>query len=99
MNEIVSNLLLAGDNFMPEIHLTQPEFTYNTYGSFIKNKETKQKFEKTGYWRCIYQIKLDNACFQHGIAYGNFEDLTRRTGYGKILHNKAFNIAKKWWTS
>ena len=28
------------------------------------------------------------------MAYGDFKDLTRRTGSDKILHYKAFNIAK-----
>ena len=27
-------------------------------------------------------------------VYGNFKDLTRRTASDKILHDKAFNIAK-----
>ena len=37
---------------------------------------------------------MDKACFQHDVAYGNFKDLTRRTASHKILHDKAFNIAK-----
>ena len=28
------------------------------------------------------------------MAYGDFEDLTRRTASDKILHDKAFHIAK-----
>ena len=28
------------------------------------------------------------------MAYGDFEDLTRRTALDKILRDKAFNIAK-----
>ena len=39
MNEIVHKFLLAGDKSMPEMHLNQPEFTYNAWGSFTKNKE------------------------------------------------------------
>ena len=39
MNVIVNKLLLAGDNFIPEMHLKQPGFTYITCGSFPKNKE------------------------------------------------------------
>ena len=31
MNEIVNNFLLAGDKFMPEIHLKQPGFTWIIY--------------------------------------------------------------------
>ena len=29
MNEIVNMFLLAGDKFMPEMHLKQPGFTYD----------------------------------------------------------------------
>ena len=28
MNEMVNKFLLAGDKFMPEMHLKQPGFTY-----------------------------------------------------------------------
>ena len=28
------------------------------------------------------------------MAYGGFKDLTRKRAFDKILHNKAFNIAK-----
>ena len=31
MKEIINNFLLAGEKFMPEIHLRQPEFTYSTF--------------------------------------------------------------------
>ena len=48
MNEIINKILLAGDKFMPEIHLTQPGFTYSVCGSFAKNKERIQKFKETG---------------------------------------------------
>ena len=30
----------------------------------------------------------------HDMTYGYFKDLTRRTAYDKILHNKAFDIAE-----
>ena len=30
MNEIVNKFLLAGDKYMPEMHLKQPGFTYST---------------------------------------------------------------------
>ena len=44
MNEIVWKFLLAGDKFMPEMHLWQPNlldksgFTYSVCGPFTKNK-------------------------------------------------------------
>ena len=54
MNEIVKKFLLAGDKFMPEMHLRQPEFTYNACGPFTKNKERIEKFKETGDSRYIY---------------------------------------------
>ena len=44
MNEIVNQFLLAGDTFMPEIHLKEPPFTYSVCGPFNRNKERIQKF-------------------------------------------------------
>ena len=95
MNEIVNKFLLAGDKFMPEMHLKQPRFTYSACRPFIKNKEKIQKFKETGDTNYIYKNKLDKACFQHDMAYGNFKDLKRRTFFDKVLRDKAFNIAKK----
>ena len=46
MNEIVNKFLLAGDKFMPEMHLKQPVFTYSAYGPFTKNKERIQNLKK-----------------------------------------------------
>ena len=46
MNEIVNKFLLAGDKFMPEMHLKQPGFTYSACGPFTKNKERIQNLKK-----------------------------------------------------
>ena len=46
MNEIVNKFLLAGDKFMPEIHLRQPGFTYSACRPFTKNKERMKNFKK-----------------------------------------------------
>ena len=94
MNEIVNKFFLAGDKFMPEMHLKQPGFTYSACGPFTKNKERIQKFKETGDTSYIYKNKLDKACFQHDMAYGDFKDLARRTASDKVLRDKAFNIAK-----
>ena len=66
MNEIVNKCLLAGDKFMPEMHLRQPRFTYSACGSFTKNKERIQKCKEKGDTDYIYKIELDKACF-HGL--------------------------------
>ena len=34
------------------------------------------------------------ACFQHDMANEDFKYLPRRATSNKVLHNKAFNIAK-----
>ena len=94
MNEKVNMFLLAGDKFMPDIHLRQPGFTYSACGTFPKIKERIQKFKETGDSRYIYQNELDKACFQHDMAYEDFKGLTRRTASDKILRDKACNIAK-----
>ena len=46
MNEIVNKFILAGDKFMPELHLKQPGFTYSACGPFTKNKEKIQKYKE-----------------------------------------------------
>ena len=39
MNAIINRFLLAGDKFIPEMHLRQPAFTYSACGSFTKNEK------------------------------------------------------------
>ena len=94
MNEIVNKFLLAGNTFMPEIHLKQPGFTYSACGPFTKNKERIQKFKETGDTIYIYKNELGKACFQHDMAYGDFKDLKRRTASDKMLRDKAFKLLK-----
>ena len=93
MNELVYKFLLAGDKFMPEMHLRQPQFVYSACGPFTKNKERIQKFKETGDTSYTYKNKLDKVCFQHDVAYGDFKDLAKRTAADKVLRDKAFKIA------
>ena len=93
MNEIVNKFLLAGDKFMPEMHLRQPQFVYSACGPFTKNKEKIQNFKETGDTSYIYKNELDKACFQHDMAYGDFKDLPKRTAADKVLRDKAFKVA------
>ena len=62
MNETVNKILLAGDKFMPEMHLWQPQFVYSACGPFTKNKERIQKLKKIGDTSYIYKNELDKAC-------------------------------------
>ena len=65
MNNTINKLLLAGDKFMPEIHLRQPQFTYSACGRFTKHEQRIQKFKETGDTNYIYKNELDKACFAH----------------------------------
>ena len=75
MNETVNKFLLAGDKFMPEMHLKQPGFTYSACRPSTKSRERIQKFKERGDTKYIYKNELDKACFQRGMAYGDFKDL------------------------
>ena len=93
MNEIINKFLLAGDKFMPEMHLRQPGFTYSACGPFTKNKERVQKFMETGNTDFIYKNELDKASFQHNMAYSKSKHLVKRTQSDKVLRDKTFKIA------
>ena len=93
MNEIVNTFLLAGDKFMPEMHLKQLGFTYSACGPLTKNKERIEKFMQRGNTDFIYKNVVDKACFQHDMAYGKSKDLAKRTKSDKVLRDKAFKIA------
>ena len=80
MNEIVNKFLLAGEKFMPEMHLKPPGFTYSACESFTKNKERIWKFKEKD-TKYIYKNELDKACFW-------------RTAFDKVVRDKAFNISK-----
>ena len=92
MNNVINKFLLAGDKFMPEIHLRQPQFTYGACGPFTRHEERIQKFKETGdtnyiyiyIYIYIYMNELDKASFTHDAAYSDSKDLTKRTVADKI---------------
>ena len=85
MNEILNTFLLMEDKFMLEMHLKQPGFTYNACGPFTKNKERMEKLMQTGNTDFIYKNEVDEACFQHDMAYRKTKDLVKRTQSDKVL--------------
>ena len=93
MNNIINKFLLAGDKFMPEMHLRQPQFVYSACGPFTRHKERIKEFKRTGDTRYIYRNELDKACFQHDSAYADHKDLINRTEADKVLRDKAYDIA------
>ena len=93
MNNIINTFLLAGDKFMPEMHLRQSRFVYSACGPFTRHKERIKKFKQTGDTRYIYRNELDKACFQHDSAYAYHKDLLKRTEADKVLKDKGYDIA------
>ena len=93
MNNIINKFLLAGDKFMPEMHLRQPRFVYSACGPFTRHKGRIKEFKRTVDTRYIYRSELDKACFQHDSAYGDHRDLINRTEIDKFLRDKAYDIA------
>ena len=87
-NSIINKFLLAGAKFMPEMHLVDP-----IVKKFTKHTQRIQDFLNTGKLSYIYKNDLDNACFQHHMAYHKFKDLEKRTQSNIVLKNKALKIA------
>ena len=93
MNKIINKFLLAGDKFMPEIHLRQPQFVYSACGPFTRHKERIKEFKRTGHTRLLYRNELDKACFKHDTAYAKYKDVENRLISEQKLRNSAYDIA------
>ena len=93
MNNIINKLLLAGDKFMPEMHLKQLQFVCSACGPFTGHKEIIKKFKQTSDTCYIYRNELDKACFQDDSAYVDHKDVINRTEADKVLRDKARDIA------
>ena len=78
MNEIVNKFLLAGDIFIPELHLKQRGFTYSTCSPFTKSKKRIEKSMQNRNTDFIYGNELDKAYFAHDMVIVN----------QKILHKE-----------
>ena len=86
MNEIVNKFLLAGDIFMPEMHLKQPGFNYSACGPFTINKQRIETFMQSGNTDFIHKIEKIK------IKRSKSKDLVKRTQSDKALRDKAFKI-------
>ena len=78
MNEIVRKFLLAGDKFMPEMHLREPGFTYSACGPFTKNKERIQKLKEHEIQAIFTKTNLIKP---HDMAYGDFKRYKKKNGF------------------
>ena len=93
-NSIINKFLLAGEKFMPEMHLVDPIVKkYSAGRPFTKDTQMIQDFLNTGKLSYIYKNDLDKAFFQHDMAYNKFKDLEKITQSHTVLKNKALKIA------
>ena len=74
MNKIVNKFLLAGDKFMPELHLRQPGVTCSSCRPFSKHCEKVQKFRETGNLKHIYKNEIDKAHFSFDTVYSDSKE-------------------------
>ena len=93
MNNKINKFLLAGDKFMPEMHLRQPQFVYSACGPFTRHNERIKEFKHTGDTRLLYRNELDKACFKHDAAYTKYKDVKNRLISDQKLKNSAYDIA------
>ena len=93
MNNIINKFLLAGDKFIPEMHLRQPQFVYSACGPFTRHKERIKEFKRTGETRLLYRNELDKVCFKHDAAYAKYKDAENRLISDHKLRNSAYEIA------
>ena len=93
MNNLINKFLLAGDKFMPEMHLRQPQFGYSACGPFTRHKERIKEFKGTGDTRLLYRNELDKACFKHDAAYAKYKGVENRLISDQKLRNSGYDIA------
>ena len=92
MNKIINKISLAGDKFMPEIHLREPGFTYSAVDRLlIKKKEYKNSKKQE-----IHDIltKMNQIELAFNMTWLLEILMICLTASHKVLRDKAFNIAK-----
>ena len=93
MNNIINKFLLAGDKFMPEMHLRQPQFVYSACGLFTRHKERIKEFKRTGDTCLLCRNELDKSFFKHNAAYAKYKVVENRLISDQKLRNSAYDIA------
>ena len=82
MNKIVNKFLLAGDKFLPEMHLKQPGFAQSACGPFTKNIDKVFNIAKNSKY----------GGYQRGLActvYKFFDKKSKGSGVNiEVKHNK-----------
>ena len=87
MNKIVNTFLLAGDEFVPKLHLREPGFADSACGVLTKHCKIIKTFKE------IYKNELGQACFVHNVAYSVSNVSSKRTVSDKVLKDRGYEIA------
>ena len=87
--------MLAGDKFMPEMHLRQPQFVYSACGPFTRHKERIKKLSKQVIRVIFIEMNLIKLVFNTILLmqYADHKDLIDRRKSNKVLKDKEYNIA------
>ena len=93
MNETINKFLMAGDNFMTEMHLRQPGFTYSACGHLQKIKKELKSLCKVAIQILFTKMSLIKHVFNMIWPIVNQKDLVKRTQSDTVLRDKAFKIA------
>ena len=94
MNKIVYKFLLAGDKFMPEMHLRQFGFTYIACRLFTANKERVQKKKKTKQNK--KQNKKTTKTVDSRYIYKKNKQIPLSAWYG-LWRFERFNMKIRFW--
>ena len=63
MNNVINKFLLAGDKFMPEMHLRQSQSVYSACGPFTRHKKIIKEFKRTGIRVIFIEMNLIKLVF------------------------------------
>ena len=81
------------DQTMNKMQSSQSGFVYNANGLLVQKKKKRQNLKETWDLNYIYQNELNKACFQNGIAHGNYKIVAYKTVSNKAFRVKVFLIA------
>ena len=93
MNEIVNKFLLAGDKFMPEMHLKQPRPTYTACGPFTKNKERIQHNTAYGDFKDLARRRASDTVLRYKTF--NIAKNPKYDGYQRGLASRVYKFFDK----
>ena len=84
MSKIINKFSLTWDEFIPELYLKQPRFTYSACGQFIKHPERIKKVREADSLKHLYRNELDKVYFAHDATYSDSKHLARGPISGTI---------------